>query len=136
MNEISGLILIIITTGLIFLYCKCYNQMNNSIGKPTVHGTLIESKQVKANKYLLTVTYTIDDKEYTNKVVSKRNYTKDDKVPIIYSKKNPNKIKLDLFKSFYGQGEIELGGMVSVYCCIPLLLFFLLGTGFVYIGEN
>jgi len=136
MNEISGLFLIIITMGLIFLYYNCSKQMNNQIGKPNVRGTVIDSNQIKAKKYLITVKYTIDDKEYTNTVISKRNYSKDSKIPIIYNKKDPNKIKLDLFKSFYGEGEGELIGMVCMYLCIPLLLFGLLGTGFEYIIKS
>jgi len=136
MESSSGLILIIITMGLILVYYNCSKQMHNQIGKPNVRGTVIDSNQNKAKKYLITVKYTVDDKEYTNIVVSKRNYSKDDKIPIIYNKKDPNKIKLDLIKSFYGEGEGELIGMVCMYCCIPLLLFGLLGTGFEYIIKS
>jgi len=136
MESQSGLILIIIAVGLILLYCKCIDQMNNQIGKPNVNGKVIESKKIKAKKYLLTVAYTVNDEEYQNTVISKRNYSKDDKIPIIYNKKDPNKIDLDLLKSVYGEGEGELIGMVCMFFCIPLFLFAFVGLGFEYIIKS
>ena len=122
MDATGKIVAVIIIICLIFICYKCTKQI---YGYHT-EATVIKSKRKNENKYLLNIKYTIDNKEYINKIISKKEKSKDDKISIIYDKFDPNEIEMDYSgllihdKSGGGYGVLIWG------ICIMLAPFFII----------
>ena len=108
---------------------KYYQKLND----PTTDAIVLKSKIIKDDgkykTYRLTVKYTIDDKEYINKITKDKcikDYVKDDKVIINYKKENPNIIEIEVLRNYSKDGESMLIQMVCIYFCSPLFILMVL----------
>lgn len=123
-NDIINIISVIIIIFLIYLCYKCTKQ---------IYGKHIEAVVLNTKKdsdvYILTVKYKIDDKEYINKITSKKKILKESKISIIYNSKDPNQIELgnlDLTIDRASLGTNQLFAYLSIGF-IPLFIIITIG---------
>jgi len=132
MEATGKIVSVIMMVCLMFI---CYKSCKQIYGYHTT-AIVLKSKIKGDDKYLLTVKYTIDDKEYINKIISKRKKSKDDKISIIYDKFDPNDIEMDYSHLVNIEGNCgDYRGEFICYMCIlgmPVIFMGLIGMLFSY----
>jgi hypothetical protein len=106
--------LVIVGVYLLFIKKQTYIETNGTILKAECHteSTTISNRTTLSTLCSLTVTYTVDNKNYTNVVTVGEQYNKGDNIKLMYNPKNPNEVNAEGINVKYIGGGLLVVGII------------------------